>query len=101
VGWPSCATIHGAGCNSCGTYPHFTKKKSPLKYPARSRGGEPRGTQTDQADVNRLVLFVIVGLYEQSQLIDCTSVTSCRSRDWSRSTAIDLIAAVVKNTGSR
>jgi hypothetical protein len=62
VGWPSCATIHGAGCNACGTCPHFTKKKSPLNIRPEVAAASPGGTQTDQAHVNRLVLFVIVGL---------------------------------------
>jgi hypothetical protein len=30
VGYPSCDTIEGAGCMSCGTCPHFSKGKSPL-----------------------------------------------------------------------
>jgi hypothetical protein len=30
VGWPRCATIHGAGCKACQTCPHFSKGKSPL-----------------------------------------------------------------------
>jgi hypothetical protein len=27
LGWPSCATIHGAGCKACSTCPHFSKGK--------------------------------------------------------------------------
>ena len=30
VGWPSCATIQGAGCKSCALCPHLLKGKSPL-----------------------------------------------------------------------
>lgn len=30
VGYPSCATIAGAGCNACATCPHFSKGRSPL-----------------------------------------------------------------------
>jgi AAA domain len=30
VGYPSCATIAGAGCQSCATCPYFSKGKSPL-----------------------------------------------------------------------
>ena len=34
VGYPSCATIAGTGCKSCGTCPHFTKGESPLHLTA-------------------------------------------------------------------
>ncbi|WP_426437533.1 AAA family ATPase [Bradyrhizobium genosp. P] len=30
IGWPSCATIRGAGCKSCATCPFFALGKSPL-----------------------------------------------------------------------
>ena len=30
LGWPSCATIRGAGCKSCTTCPFFSQGKSPL-----------------------------------------------------------------------
>jgi hypothetical protein len=30
IGWPSCATIHGAGCKSCAGCPHRNNVKSPL-----------------------------------------------------------------------
>ncbi|MGY3578919.1 AAA family ATPase [Bradyrhizobium sp. USDA 4504] len=30
IGWPSCATIRGAGCKSCASCPFFAQGKSPL-----------------------------------------------------------------------
>src|SRR5262249_49701481 len=34
VGWPSCSTIHGAGCKSCATCPFLDQGKSPLHLTA-------------------------------------------------------------------
>ena len=34
LGWPSCAAIQAAGCQSCASCPHFSKGKSPLNLGA-------------------------------------------------------------------
>jgi hypothetical protein len=50
IGWPSCATIHGAGCKACASCPFLSNGKSPLHLtgpisatvnPSATAAGEP------------------------------------------------------------
>jgi P4 family phage/plasmid primase-like protien len=56
IGYPSCAAIAGTGSEHCKTCPHFAKGKSPLNIRPEVAAPSLGGTQTDQANVNRLVL---------------------------------------------
>jgi hypothetical protein len=45
IGWPSCATIQGAGCTSCASCPMLQFGKSPLHF-AREQHGAPVASMT-------------------------------------------------------
>jgi hypothetical protein len=49
IGYPSCATIAGAGCKSCASCPLFSQGKSPLNIRPALAASAPAGIQTGQA----------------------------------------------------
>jgi hypothetical protein len=50
IGYPSCATIKGAGCSACATCPHFAKGKSPLNLRYQEQGSTAAGAAAGTAE---------------------------------------------------